>query len=195
MRLRRADLPGAEQPGGVPAHADRAPARGGGHPRATARSRRRPSGPRPTASVDGAPGRRDAPSRTSCEATAKPRATGSWRTPSDRDPDFFAFYRSMQAYETAMKASDTRMRPDARDSEFFRYFGNPTRRPKDRGRLAAAACRPAPPGRPTAAAARAGRGEAPDPPLGRTVAWPLRPEIRRRRPLPTQDRETPGDAE
>lgn len=41
-----------------------------------------------------------------------------------KDPDFFAFYRSMQAYETGMKHNDTRMllRPD---SEFFRYFGDP----------------------------------------------------------------------
>lgn len=42
-----------------------------------------------------------------------------------RDPDFFAFYRSMQAYEAGMRNSDTRMvlRPD---SEFFRYFVNPS---------------------------------------------------------------------
>jgi len=42
-----------------------------------------------------------------------------------RDPDFFAFYRSMQAYEAGLKAGDTRMllRPD---SDFFRYFGNPS---------------------------------------------------------------------
>jgi modulator of FtsH protease HflC len=42
-----------------------------------------------------------------------------------RDPDFFAFYRSMQAYEAGLKANDTRMllKPD---SEFFRYFGNPS---------------------------------------------------------------------
>jgi len=41
-----------------------------------------------------------------------------------RDPDFFAFYRSMQAYEAALKSTDTRMllRPD---SNFFRYFGDP----------------------------------------------------------------------
>ncbi len=41
-----------------------------------------------------------------------------------RDPDFFAFYRSMQAYENGMHASDTRMllKPD---SDFFRYFGDP----------------------------------------------------------------------
>ena len=41
-----------------------------------------------------------------------------------KDPDFFAFYRSMQAYEAGLKANDTRLvlRPD---SDFFRYFGNP----------------------------------------------------------------------
>ncbi|MFB9264961.1 protease modulator HflC [Bradyrhizobium erythrophlei] len=42
-----------------------------------------------------------------------------------KDQDFFAFYRSMSAYESGLRASDTRflLRPD---SDFFRYFGNPT---------------------------------------------------------------------
>jgi membrane protease subunit HflC len=42
-----------------------------------------------------------------------------------RDVDFFSFYRSMQAYETGLKHNDTRMvlRPD---SEFFRYFTDPS---------------------------------------------------------------------
>jgi membrane protease subunit HflC len=41
-----------------------------------------------------------------------------------KDPDFFSFYRSMQAYETGLRANDTRMllKPD---SSFFRYFGDP----------------------------------------------------------------------
>jgi membrane protease subunit HflC len=41
-----------------------------------------------------------------------------------KDPGFFSFYRSMQAYEAGLKPSDTRLllRPD---SDFFRYFGNP----------------------------------------------------------------------
>jgi membrane protease subunit HflC len=41
-----------------------------------------------------------------------------------KDPDFFAFYRSMQAYETGLKANDTRLvlRPD---SDFFKFFGAP----------------------------------------------------------------------
>ena len=49
-----------------------------------------------------------------------------------KDPDFFAFYRSMQAYETGMKQGDTRMllRPD---SEFFRYFVDPTGKMRDGG--------------------------------------------------------------
>jgi modulator of FtsH protease HflC len=44
-----------------------------------------------------------------------------------KDPDFFAFYRSMQAYEAALGSGDTRMvlKPD---SEFFRYFVDPTGR-------------------------------------------------------------------
>jgi membrane protease subunit HflC len=44
-----------------------------------------------------------------------------------RDPDFFAFYRSMQAYEASLKGNDTRLvlRPD---SEFFRYFVDPAGR-------------------------------------------------------------------
>jgi membrane protease subunit HflC len=41
-----------------------------------------------------------------------------------KDPDFFAFYRSMQAYEAGLRANDTRLvlRPD---SQFFRFFGAP----------------------------------------------------------------------
>ena len=42
-----------------------------------------------------------------------------------RDADFFAFYRSMTAYENGLRANDTRflLRPD---SDFFRFFGNPS---------------------------------------------------------------------
>ena len=43
----------------------------------------------------------------------------------NRDPDFFAFYRSMQAYEQGMKSGDTRMLLTP-DSEFFKYFNNPS---------------------------------------------------------------------
>jgi len=45
-----------------------------------------------------------------------------------KDPDFFAFYRSMTAYETGMRGNDTRflLRPD---SEFFRFFATPSGKP------------------------------------------------------------------
>jgi membrane protease subunit HflC len=41
-----------------------------------------------------------------------------------QDPDFFVFYRSMQAYERSLQHTDTHLvlRPD---SDFFRYFGDP----------------------------------------------------------------------
>src|SRR6185312_16222940 len=55
-----------------------------------------------------------------------------------KDPDFFSFYRSMQAYEAGLKPKDTRflLKPD---SDFFRYFSNPT------GKSPATATPPAPP--------------------------------------------------
>jgi modulator of FtsH protease HflC len=50
-----------------------------------------------------------------------------------RDPDFFAFYRSMQAYETGLRANDTRMviKPD---SDFFRYFADPSGKQREEGK-------------------------------------------------------------
>ncbi|MCI0600655.1 MAG: protease modulator HflC [Beijerinckiaceae bacterium] len=45
-----------------------------------------------------------------------------------KDPDFFAFYRSMQAYETGLKDGDTRMVISPK-SDFFRYFGTPAGQP------------------------------------------------------------------
>ena len=41
------------------------------------------------------------------------------------DPEFFAFYRSMQAYETALKTGDARAIISPH-SDFFRYFMTPT---------------------------------------------------------------------
>jgi membrane protease subunit HflC len=46
-----------------------------------------------------------------------------------KDPDFFAFYRSMQAYETGLKAGDSRIVLSPK-SDFFRYFGTPTPAPE-----------------------------------------------------------------
>jgi modulator of FtsH protease HflC len=49
-----------------------------------------------------------------------------------RDPDFFSFYRSMQAYEAGLRSNDTRMllKPD---SDFFRYFVDPLGKNNNRG--------------------------------------------------------------
>jgi len=49
----------------------------------------------------------------------------------NKDPDFFAFYRSMQAYEQGLKHNDTRMllKPD---SNFFRYFTDPSGKPREK---------------------------------------------------------------
>jgi len=54
-----------------------------------------------------------------------------------KDADFFAFYRSMQAYEAGLGHKDTRMvlRPD---SDFFRYFGDPGGRTSDQKKSAPA---------------------------------------------------------
>jgi modulator of FtsH protease HflC len=61
-----------------------------------------------------------------------------------KDPDFFAFYRSMSAYENGLRSGDTRylLRPE---SDFFKYFSRPS------GKPAEGSAAPAPAG--TAAAA------------------------------------------
>lgn len=58
------------------------------------------------------------------------------------DPDFFAFYRSMQAYEAGLKSGETRfvLSPE---SNFFRYFNDPTGS-RNGGGGAAAPAQPAP---------------------------------------------------
>ena len=40
-----------------------------------------------------------------------------------KDPDFFSFWRSMQAYEAGLKSGDTRLILSP-NSQFFRYFGS-----------------------------------------------------------------------
>jgi membrane protease subunit HflC len=66
-----------------------------------------------------------------------------------RDPEFFGFYRAMQAYEAGLRSADTRMvlRPD---SDFFRYFVDPSGKPRP----------PAPTGTAVAPAAPATQGAA-----------------------------------
>jgi membrane protease subunit HflC len=51
-----------------------------------------------------------------------------------RDPDFFAFYRTMQAYEAGLHSSSAQTRMLLRpDSDFFRYFADPSGRPRPSG--------------------------------------------------------------
>ena len=66
-----------------------------------------------------------------------------------KDPDFFAFYRSMAAYENGLKGSDTRflLTPD---SNFFRYFGNPSGKPQNPAPQAANGASSTPPAAPDA---------------------------------------------
>ena len=54
-----------------------------------------------------------------------------------KDPDFFAFYRTMSAYEQGLKSNDTRflLRPD---SDFFKYFGSASGHPQTAAPPAAA---------------------------------------------------------
>jgi membrane protease subunit HflC len=60
----------------------------------------------------------------------------------NKDSDFFAFYRSMQAYEAALKSNDTRLllKPD---TNFFRYFTDPSGKARDTGPPPAAQAAPA----------------------------------------------------
>src|ERR1700674_2544625 len=55
-----------------------------------------------------------------------------------KDPDFFAFYRSMSAYENGLKSNDTRflLKPD---SDFFKFSGNPSGKPPAEAATAAPA--------------------------------------------------------
>ena len=64
-----------------------------------------------------------------------------------KDPDFFAFYRSMTAYETALKGNDTRLllRPD---SDFFKYFGGAKGKPPASPAASAAPAAAAAPAKP-----------------------------------------------
>ncbi len=50
-----------------------------------------------------------------------------------KDPEFYQFLRSMEAYETALKKGDTRMviSPDSPQfKDFFRYLSDPSARPR-----------------------------------------------------------------
>ncbi|HXW20882.1 MAG TPA: protease modulator HflC [Roseiarcus sp.] len=55
-----------------------------------------------------------------------------------KDPDFFAFYRSMQAYDASLKAGDSRIVLSPK-SDFFRFFGTPNPAPETAAQGAAQA--------------------------------------------------------
>ena len=61
------------------------------------------------------------------------------------DPDFFAFYRSMQAYDNGFKGGDTRAILSPK-SDFFRYFSTPTPGPPAAATAPSATAPAAPPG-------------------------------------------------
>ena len=91
----------------------------------------------------------------------------------NRDPDFFAFYRSMQAYESGLRNTDTRMLLSP-DSDFFRFFGSPD------GQRASART-PAPAEQPPAA-----------PPAGaQTKSPPLVPQSQAAQTVPAAPSPTP----
>ncbi|MEJ1161596.1 protease modulator HflC [Prosthecomicrobium sp. N25] len=64
-----------------------------------------------------------------------------------KDPEFFAFYRSMQAYEAGLKAQDTRLLISP-SSDFFRYFADPQGRPPQARATPALPPAPTPPAQP-----------------------------------------------
>jgi modulator of FtsH protease HflC len=69
-----------------------------------------------------------------------------------RDPDFFSFFRSMQAYEAGLKPGETRMVLSP-TSDFFRFFNDPSGRSRATARPGEAGAAPGatgtvPPGRP-----------------------------------------------
>ena len=67
-----------------------------------------------------------------------------------KDPEFFAFYRSMQAYEAGLRSNDTRMllKPN---SEFFRFFVDPSGKPRANTPAPSIAPPPKPPSPPNTA--------------------------------------------
>ncbi len=77
----------------------------------------------------------------------------------NQDPEFFDFYRSLQAYQTGLKSSDTRMVLSP-SSEFFKYFNNPTGAPASAaGNAIPGQAKPPAPSTPPAAASPAPSGQ------------------------------------
>jgi membrane protease subunit HflC len=86
-----------------------------------------------------------------------------------QDPDFFAFYRSMQAYEGALKGDDTRFLLSP-DSQFFQYFNDATGKAADQPGSSSAAPMPAKPSE--SSPQQAPSDEGPEPEQGASVGTP-----------------------
>ncbi len=120
VRIRRTDLPqqiSEKVFSGCRANGAR---EGGAFSAPRARRNRRKSGPRRTAMPLFCVPTRNA-MLTRRAAPAMPNARAFLQRPSARTPDFFDFYRSMQAYTTGLKASNTRLVLSPK-SAFFQYF-------------------------------------------------------------------------
>ena len=100
----------------------------------------------------------------------------------NKDPDFFAFYRSMKAYEEALKAGDTRLLL-SQDSQFFRYFNDVTGKT---GQAPSVAPSPGPSKPAEKPAAPADGGSGPEPEQGITAGGEASPQ-----PDATADQATP----
>ena len=98
----------------------------------TASSRRRPSAPAAEREATVIRRRGQPPGGAAARPGRRREEPHPRRGLRQRDPDFFAFYRSMQAYETGLRQGDTRMVLSP-TSEFFRYFNDPSGR-SDGGR-------------------------------------------------------------
>jgi membrane protease subunit HflC len=77
------------------------------------------------------------------DATGESERTRVFAEAFGQDPDFFAFYRSMQAYEGALKGDDTRLLLSP-DSEFFQYFNGANGKTGQQGTQAPSVQLPAP---------------------------------------------------
>jgi membrane protease subunit HflC len=87
-----------------------------------------------------------------------------------QDPDFFAFYRSMQAYEGAFKGDDTRFLLSP-NSQFFQYFNDATGKSQQPGSSTAAP----PPAKPSESP-QAPSEEGPEPEQGAQAVPPPTPK-------------------
>ena len=78
---------------------------------------------RPISEVTIIKAERDAQSPISCAAKAMRERNRILGEAYGRDPEFFAFYRSLKAYEQSMTGNNTTM-VISPDSPFFKYFQN-----------------------------------------------------------------------